>query len=100
MLVENNINLNNFGLPYNLVFNLMNSKQKSFLATREQAYVYAISSAALTYTLARACSSGNLHQCTCAGRPSDTNAGNFQWGGCGDNVRYVGINMKIKVKTQ
>lgn len=93
MLVENNINLENiFELPFNLVFN--------FLATREQAYVYAISSAALTYTLARACSSGNLHQCTCAGRPSDPNAGNFQWGGCGDNVRYVGINMKIKVKTQ
>ncbi|XP_066258616.1 protein Wnt-11b-1-like [Euwallacea similis] len=58
-------------------------------ATREQAYVYAISSAALTYTLARACSSGNLHQCTCAGRPTGPEAENFQWGGCGDNVRWA-----------
>ncbi|CAG9768970.1 unnamed protein product [Ceutorhynchus assimilis] len=58
-------------------------------ATREQAYVYAISSAALTYTLARACSNGNLHQCTCAGRPNSPNSDNFQWGGCGDNVRWA-----------
>ncbi|KAL1514205.1 hypothetical protein ABEB36_003498 [Hypothenemus hampei] len=58
-------------------------------ATREQAYVYAISSAALTYTLAKACSSGNLHQCTCAGRPNSPNVENFQWGGCGDNVRWA-----------
>uniref|UniRef100_A0AAR5P4J9 Protein Wnt n=2 Tax=Dendroctonus ponderosae TaxID=77166 RepID=A0AAR5P4J9_DENPD len=58
-------------------------------ATREQAYVYAISSAALTYTLARACSSGNLHHCTCAGRPTSPNVDSFQWGGCGDNVRWA-----------
>ncbi|KAF7287177.1 protein Wnt-11b-1-like [Rhynchophorus ferrugineus] len=58
-------------------------------ATREQAYVYAISSAALIYTLARACSSGTLHQCTCANKPNNAPAENFQWGGCGDNVKWA-----------
>ncbi|CAG9863530.1 unnamed protein product [Phyllotreta striolata] len=59
-------------------------------ATREQAYVYAISSAALTYTMARACSSGGLHQCTCAAKPAAAPAGGqFQWGGCGDNVQWA-----------
>ncbi|KAJ8960826.1 hypothetical protein NQ318_020122 [Aromia moschata] len=57
-------------------------------ATREQAYVYAISSAALTFTMARACSSGALHHCTCAGKPNTPTNGAFQWGGCSDNVKW------------
>ncbi|CAG9835206.1 unnamed protein product [Diabrotica balteata] len=57
-------------------------------ATREQAYVYAISSAALTYTMARACSSGALYHCTCASKPTSLPNGQFQWGGCGDNVKW------------
>lgn len=58
--------------------------------TREQAYVYALSSAAITYTMARACASGALHHCTCALPPThDPPGGNFKWGGCGDNVRWA-----------
>ncbi|GLV37926.1 archease [Carabus blaptoides fortunei] len=56
--------------------------------TREQAYVYALSSAAMTYTMARACASGALFHCTCASPPHDPPSGNFKWGGCGDNVRW------------
>ncbi|CAG9825441.1 unnamed protein product [Phaedon cochleariae] len=60
-----------------------------FPATREQAYVYAISSAALTHTMARACSGGALHHCTCAGKPTSAPPDDqFQWGGCGDNVEW------------
>lgn len=58
------------------------------VGTREQAYVYALSSAAMTYTLARACAQGALPHCSCAGPPRDPPNGNFKWGGCGDNVRY------------
>lgn len=50
--------------------------------------MYALSSAALTFTIARACSSGGLHSCTCAGKPSTPTDGRFQWGGCGDNVKW------------
>lgn len=57
-------------------------------ATREQAYVYAISSAAITYTMARACASGNLYQCACAVPPREPPMGNFKWGGCGDNIKW------------
>ncbi|KAJ8942866.1 hypothetical protein NQ314_009930, partial [Rhamnusium bicolor] len=57
-------------------------------ATREQAYVYAISSAALTFAMARACSSGALYHCTCASKPSNPTNGQFQWGGCGDNIKW------------
>ncbi|RZC41025.1 Wnt-11b-1-like, partial [Asbolus verrucosus] len=57
-------------------------------ATREQAYAYAISSAALTYTMARACASGTLYHCTCASKPEEPPNSNFQWGGCGDNIRW------------
>lgn len=59
-----------------------------FSATKEQAYVYAISSASLTFTLARACSSGSLQHCTCASKPEAPSNGQFQWGGCGDNVNW------------
>ncbi|XP_056646842.1 protein Wnt-11b-1-like isoform X1 [Diorhabda sublineata] len=57
-------------------------------STREQAYVYAISSAALIYTMARGCSSGTLHQCTCANKATAVPVGDFQWGGCSDNVKW------------
>lgn len=51
--------------------------------------MYAISSAALAYTLARACSSGTLHHCTCSTPPGEPPGANFKWGGCGDNLKYA-----------
>lgn len=38
--------------------------------------------------MARACSSGYIHHCTCATPPNGPPNGNFKWGGCGDNFRW------------
>lgn len=57
-------------------------------ATREQAYVYAIGSAALVYTMAKACSMGNIAQCTCANESGSLPNEEFKWGGCADNVKW------------
>lgn len=57
--------------------------------TREQAYVYALSSASVAYSISRACASGALFNCSCSAHPKDPPNGNFKWGGCGDNVRWA-----------
>lgn len=60
-------------------------------SSREAAFVYAISSAGVVYAITRACSQGELKICNCdghkRGRASD-HRGNFDWGGCSDNINY------------
>ena len=60
--------------------------------SREAAFVYAISSAGVVYTLARACSQGDLESCSCdptkKGSSRDTK-GAFDWGGCSDHVEHA-----------
>ncbi|XP_046668493.1 protein Wnt-11b-2-like [Homalodisca vitripennis] len=57
--------------------------------TREQAFVQALSSAAVTHAVARACAAGLLAHCACASPPTDPPDGAFKWGGCGDNLRWA-----------
>ncbi|KAL0281158.1 UNVERIFIED_CONTAM: hypothetical protein PYX00_002230 [Menopon gallinae] len=57
--------------------------------TREQAFVYALSSASIAYTISKACASGGLFNCSCSAHPKDPPNGNFKWGGCGDNIRWA-----------
>lgn len=63
-----------------------------FLGSREAAFVYAISSAGMVYTLARACSQGELENCSCdpgkKGSSRDAK-GSFDWGGCSDHVDHA-----------
>ncbi|KAL4715222.1 hypothetical protein ACJJTC_007804 [Scirpophaga incertulas] len=70
--------------------------------TREQAYVYAVSAAALVWSVARACAAGSLAACSCAApphapprpprqtqlTPPEPHA-RFKWGGCGDNYHWA-----------
>nr|XP_057930833.1 ankyrin repeat, SAM and basic leucine zipper domain-containing protein 1-like isoform X2 [Doryrhamphus excisus] len=61
-------------------------------SNREVAFIYAISSAGVVYTVARACSRGELDSCSCD--PNKTGSwrdskGTFAWGGCSDHVEHA-----------
>ncbi|CAI4229572.1 unnamed protein product [Auanema sp. JU1783] len=59
----------------------------SEMASKESAYVYAISSAGVSHALAKACAKGEIEDCGCGPMPTLTGR-NFVWAGCSDNVRY------------
>uniref|UniRef100_UPI00398E4130 protein Wnt-11-like n=1 Tax=Pristiophorus japonicus TaxID=55135 RepID=UPI00398E4130 len=56
--------------------------------TRESAFVYALSAAAISHTIARACTSGDLPGCSCGPMASEAPGPGFRWGGCNDNLNY------------
>lgn len=58
------------------------------LAFKETAFLLAVSSAALTHALAKACSSGRMERCTCDDSPGIQHREAWQWGVCGDNLKY------------
>lgn len=58
-------------------------------ATRETAFVHAMSSAAITHEITYKCKQGKIPGCGCAvikkqKKPTD----DWQWGGCSDNVKF------------
>ncbi|XP_045469815.1 protein Wnt-1 isoform X1 [Harmonia axyridis] len=67
---------------------------------RETAFIYAITSAAVTHAIARACSEGTIDTCSCENHHkarkyhfsenSVAVAGvrDFEWGGCSDNIGF------------
>uniref|UniRef100_A0AC34GSC3 Protein Wnt n=1 Tax=Panagrolaimus sp. ES5 TaxID=591445 RepID=A0AC34GSC3_9BILA len=67
------------------------------IASKEAAYVYAITAAGVSHALARACSKGLIPDCGCGELPkeelhrtvrSSTEEQEFIWAGCSDNVKY------------
>lgn len=73
--------------------------------SREQAFVQALSSAALVHAISKACSAGLSSKCGCGPIPNDppptpppsgngvngqpgSGAGQFKWGGCADDLRF------------
>lgn len=64
------------------------SQSFSHAGFKETAFLYAVSSAALTHSLARACSAGRMERCTCDDSPGLENRKAWQWGVCGDNLKY------------
>lgn len=67
----------------------MNVCYFTFAVYRETALFYAMSAAALTHVVARACAEGSMRLCRCADHtnPEDT-VRNWRWGICGDNYRF------------
>ncbi|CAH1641771.1 unnamed protein product [Spodoptera littoralis] len=55
--------------------------------SRESAFVHALSAAALAHAVARACSRGELNECSCDSRVRKRTPRHWQWGGCSEAVR-------------
>ena len=67
-----------------------------FSGTRETAFIYSILSAGVTHSVTRACSAGNLTDCTCdQTREGEDSIDGWVWGGCSDNVKY-GLDFSRK----
>lgn len=81
--------LNFFTYLYHLGF------LSALTGTREAAFVYALSAATLSHTIARACTSGDLRLCSCGPIPAEIPEPGYRWGGCADNLHY-GLMMGSK----
>ncbi|KAL9973259.1 hypothetical protein ACROYT_G019687 [Oculina patagonica] len=57
-------------------------------ASRESAFVYAITSAGVVHEVTRGCSRGELKACACDTNYKGTSEKGFEWGGCSDNIAY------------
>jgi hypothetical protein len=69
-------------LTYN--FNVYHNKH---LESREKAYVNAITSAGVAYAITKACSRGELNECSCDNKIQRKQAKkNWQWGGCSEVI--------------
>jgi wingless-type MMTV integration site family protein 5 len=64
-------------------------RKLSVAASRETAFVHAITAAGVVYSVSRSCRDGQLSSCGCSrtSRPRDLNR-DWIWGGCGDNLEY------------
>nr|XP_039252319.1 uncharacterized protein LOC120329663 [Styela clava] len=70
---------------------------------KETAFLFAISSAGLTHSVARACAEGYLERCSCDETYSDhVNQEAWMWGGCGDNVHSASkfVRQFLKPKSR
>ena len=60
-----------------------------FLASRETAFVYAITSSGVVHEITKACARGLLRECVCNNtRHQGRNGRGFHWGGCNDNIEH------------
>lgn len=57
-------------------------------ASRETAFVFAISSAGVVHEVTKACSRGEIRNCTCDTKRNGRRHKGFEWEGCSDNIAY------------
>nr|P21551.1 RecName: Full=Protein Wnt-1; Flags: Precursor [Ambystoma mexicanum]CAA38991.1 Wnt-1 [Ambystoma mexicanum] len=55
---------------------------------RETAFIFAITSAGVTHSVARSCSEGSIESCTCDYRRRGPGGTDWHWGGCSDNIDF------------
>lgn len=55
---------------------------------RETAFIYAITSAAVTHSVARACAEGSIYSCSCDYNLKQPSGKDWEWGGCSDNAKF------------
>lgn len=59
-----------------------------FSGNRETAFIYAITSAAVTHSVARACAEGSIYTCSCDYNLKESSGKDWEWGGCSDNAKF------------
>lgn len=50
--------------------------------------MHALTAAAMTHSIARACAEGRMTKCSCGPKKHNREAQDFQWGGCNDNLKH------------
>ena len=74
----------------NIRFHITNHRAlASLIGSREAAFIHAMTSASVVYSVTRSCSAGNLSTCTCdMSHQGETHVDGWKWGGCSDDIRY------------
>ena len=74
---------------------MLNNPFVFLLETPETAFIYALTAAAVMHNIAKACSKGELTECSCGKNQQIKNSTDgFEWGGCSDNIQF-GRNVSM-----
>lgn len=60
----------------------------NFLGSRESAYLSAVSAASVAFAVTRACSKGELSDCSCDNKIRQKKSQKWKWGGCSEDIKY------------
>ncbi|KAG8509302.1 Protein Wnt-3a, partial [Galemys pyrenaicus] len=60
-------------------------------ATRESAFVHAIASAGVAFSVTRACAEGAPAVCGCSSRHQGSPGDGWKWGGCSEDIEFGGM---------